>query len=398
MLKTVPISLKPVKCRQPPPMATETLTDAPDDLREKPGSSCPQDCPGCAHRDMSAAASLECKAQWVLKKLDHWRDCIRPIQPPEPALRTGYREKVCLSSIWKGDMWRFGLVSGGRVIPVPGCPVQSARVNSALACFSVCLPPPPLLPLLYYTQSGAQVALVVKSRHMPPLTWIDRRFAEKMEAVGVEGIWIHRNPSAGRRVFAKNWWDLVWGKARSKDEDGLVYGPCAFQQLIGRLYARALVAAQSFLTPGPEDLLFDLCSGIGSSLVRWCRITGRVTGVELDGESVYCAEQNAPQAVIYRGTCRHRLPQLSEILKSCDKRRFVYINPPRTGIEEEVCRWIGAECRPERLACLSCSAGTLRRDLLKLEKEHNYRVECIIPFDFFPYTHHVECLALLRRA
>ncbi len=396
MVKTISIALKPVKQKQQMPMAPKSLQTLPAHARERPGTACPRNCPGCAHRDMSAETSLERKTQWVHRKLQPWHPCIAPIQAPEPGLRTGYREKVCLSAAWEGGIWRFGLVSGGTVIPIPDCPVQSPAINQALACFRACLPPQQDLPLLYYTQSGAQVALVSKSRHMPPLSWLDRDFWEAMEAIGVEGIWIHRNPAAGRRVFAKNWWDLVWGNARSRDADGLVYGPCAFQQLIGRLYAEALDAAESFLAPGPQHHIFDLYSGIGSSLARWCQSTNRVTGVELGGESVRCAKQNAPQALIYRGACRHRLPQLTEILRNTDRKNLVYLNPPRTGIEDAVCRWIGAECRPERLACLSCSAGTLRRDLRILEKEYNYRVERIIPFDFFPYTHHVECLALLR--
>jgi tRNA/tmRNA/rRNA uracil-C5-methylase (TrmA/RlmC/RlmD family) len=48
-----------------------------------------------------------------------------------------------------------------------------------------------------------------------------------------------------------------------------------------------------------------------------------------------------------------------------------------------------------RIAYLSCSAGTLARDLAGLESA-GYVVCSLHPFDFFPLTHHVECLALLR--
>jgi len=47
-----------------------------------------------------------------------------------------------------------------------------------------------------------------------------------------------------------------------------------------------------------------------------------------------------------------------------------------------------------RLAYLSCSAGTLARDLSVLEAA-GYRVTGIEPYDFFPLTHHVETLARL---
>ncbi|MDD3708601.1 MAG: hypothetical protein PHR17_10130 [Aminobacterium sp.] len=46
------------------------------------------------------------------------------------------------------------------------------------------------------------------------------------------------------------------------------------------------------------------------------------------------------------------------------------------------------------MAYLSCSAGTLARDLLYLE-EKGYEVKHITPYDFFPNTYHVETLACL---
>ena len=56
--------------------------------------------------------------------------------------------------------------------------------------------------------------------------------------------------------------------------------------------------------------------------------------------------------------------------------------------------WAAAEFRPERLAYLSCSAGTLNRDLSALAAA-GYTVEALMPYDFFPQTHHVETLALM---
>ncbi len=56
--------------------------------------------------------------------------------------------------------------------------------------------------------------------------------------------------------------------------------------------------------------------------------------------------------------------------------------------------WISGEFRPQRLAYLSCSAGTLARDLALLTTS-GYRVVEIAPYDFFPQTYHVETLCLL---
>jgi tRNA/tmRNA/rRNA uracil-C5-methylase (TrmA/RlmC/RlmD family) len=82
--------------------------------------------------------------------------------------------------------------------------------------------------------------------------------------------------------------------------------------------------------------------------------------------------------------------------KTSSARRLAYVNPPRTGLEPEIMAWLTKDYRPARVAYLSCSAGTLKRDLECLEKS-GYDIVRITPFDFFPQTLHVECLALLKR-
>ncbi len=359
-------------------------------------SPCPDECPGCEHRSLTEAQSLELKYQRVCKNLEPWHQVIEPVEAPEPNLRTGYRDKVRLSACFESGRWKFGLVSGDSVVPIHACPVHTARVNQAVKHFTSALPSPDDMPLLYYTQSGAQVCLVVKSRHMPKAARLEPSLIEKVKKAGIEGIWLHCNPSAGRKVFAKNWWRLVWGSPRSKDDQGLVYGPTSFQQVMPGLFRKALDAAEDFFEPGDGCLFLDFYCGIGGSTARWSGLADLAAGVEINGESIDCAEKNAPAAYFYRGAGKHRLPQLNQLLRKRHSGRFVCLNPPRTGIEPEVCEWIVSACRPSSLACLSCSPGTLRRDLFFLEG-NGFSVERIIPFDFFPRTGHVECLALLSR-
>jgi tRNA/tmRNA/rRNA uracil-C5-methylase (TrmA/RlmC/RlmD family) len=55
---------------------------------------------------------------------------------------------------------------------------------------------------------------------------------------------------------------------------------------------------------------------------------------------------------------------------------------------------LAEEVRPPRVAYLSCSMGTLKRDLAVLAAA-GYRPHAIQPYDFFPQTQHVEALALV---
>jgi tRNA/tmRNA/rRNA uracil-C5-methylase (TrmA/RlmC/RlmD family) len=240
---------------------------------------------------------------------------------------------------------------------------------------------------------------VVKTNRLPDLSWFSPGVADALGSVGVEALWVHLNPSTGKRVFAKRDWHLVWGRPRSVTPTGFMYGPTSFSQLVPSLHTESLDTAEAFLAPAPGDLVIDLYAGIGLSLSRWDRRGARTIGVEISREAVDCARYNVPGALVLRGSCRDRIPQLNDWSDACStpgSRRFLYANPPRTGLEPEILDWATACYRPDRIVMLSCSAGTLSRDLQRLEQS-GYCVERLAPYDFFPQTHHVETAAFLQR-
>lgn len=334
---------------------------------------------------------------WLHRILATWAAQLQPIQGVAAAARWNYRRKVCLSAVWDAETgWNFGLWRRDELIPIPDCPVHAAPVRAMVRWLCRTLPPATEFPLAFFVQSGAQATLILKTHCAPSPGWLGTAQRLELAALGLEGLWLHLHPAAGRRLFARSGWTLLWGQPRSRDEFGLIYGPTAFQQQIPELYQRALDAADAFLAPERGDSLADLYCGIGASLTRWTRHGARTLGVELGGEAVECAGLNAPEAIVLRGKCADRLPQL-RIGTPATGTRLLYVNPPRTGLEPAVRDWAATEWQPERIAYLSCSAGTLSRDLAALTTT-GYTVEALIPYDFFPQTHHVETLALLWRS
>lgn len=357
---------------------------------------CEPECPGCAHRRMPRAESERRKMAWLSEVLAPWADRLGPVRGVGDENRWRYRDKAVLHAEWDGGRWRLGLRRRDRVIAIPECPVHSERVNVMARGLTRILPPADVFPLKYYVQSGAQAVLVLKAASLPGTDWLVP-LDHVLSAAGSEGLWLHLNPSAGRRIFAKNTWRLLRGEPRSRDEHGLWYGPAAFQQLLPVLHGESLDDAQRHLDPGERDAVVDLYCGVGSSLLRWERAGASTIGVEWSGEALACARLNAPRAMLLRGACAQRLPQLTAwVAQFPASKRLLYANPPRTGLEPEVLDWICNCCKPRRLAYLSCSAGTLRRDLVALENA-GFSVQEIAPYDFFPQTLHVECLTLLER-
>ena len=219
----------------------------------------------------------------------------------------------------------------------------------------------------------------------------------ELQSNDVEGFWLHLYPSTGKKVTGKGGWHLLFGHSRSTNEDGLVYGPQSFQQILQELYKNSLEEAQSFLNTGEDTAIIDLYCGIGTSLKKWTEFGAESIGVELGGEALECAAINLPEEQLLRGRCALRIPQLREFIaisKTAGKEILLYMNPPRTGLEKEISAWIAKEMKPARMAYLSCSAGTLYRDL-QFQQSQGFVVQRIIPYDFFPQTPHVEMLALL---
>lgn len=364
------------------------------DLPLRPG--CEPRCRGCRHRSWDAAESLAQKRDFIASKCAAWAGVLGAVQGVADDARWAYRDKVTLHAAHDGARWRFGLMVRDEHLPIEDCPVQSARVTALVHAAARVLPPPAVFPLAYWVQSGAQLVLVAKTHAEVPRDWVVA-VAPALSAARMSGLWLHRNPSAGRRLFMRSGWDLLWGEPQARDARGLVYGRAAFQQLIPDLHAASLDEAEAFLAPGPGDLVVDLYCGIGASLQRWCARGAAALGVELGGEAVACAAVNAPDATLLRGTCLTRLPQLERAVRAHPRAVLAYLNPPRQGLEPEVAHWLTRSARPARLAYLSCSPGTLARDLA-LCVAAGYRVVRLTPYDFFPQTHHVETLALLERA
>lgn len=325
--------------------------------------------------------------------LDRWGDRLAPIHSPAAGRRFGYRDRATLNVRWDETAgWRFGLMRRDELIAIHACPVHSPRIKRLIGALCAALPPHARFPLAYLHVAGAQATLVAKAKSFDDS--LLQALVGQLPGVGLDGLWVHCHPAAGRKLFARSGWHLAWGVPESVSPEGLVHGPTAFQQLLPELHDESVAMASRHLAPGPDVAVLDLYCGLGATLRHWTDRGAAALGVELAGGAVEAAIRNAPLAAVLRGTCLQRLPQVREWWHDQAGTGVAYVNPPRSGLEPELLAALAKEIRPQRIAYLSCSAGTLARDLAEFESA-GYAVRSLHPFDFFPVTHHVECLALL---
>ena len=71
----------------------------------------------------------------------------------------------------------------------------------------------------------------------------------------------------------------------------------------------------------------------------------------------------------------------------------IIVDPPRRGLDNTTINKI-LDLEVKRVVYVSCNPATMVRDLKMLEEK--YEVKEIPPVDMFPFTSHVECVAVLE--
>ena len=121
-----------------------------------------------------------------------------------------------------------------------------------------------------------------------------------------------------------------------------------------------------------------------------------VYGIEIVDEAVKMAEENASlnnveNTKFISGDVEIVLDELINIKHIIPD--VIMIDPPRKGLDNKSIENI-MKIRPNRFVYISCNPATLVRDLAKFE--NMYDVQEIQPVDMFPWTSHVECVAVLN--
>jgi len=169
--------------------------------------------------------------------------------------------------------------------------------------------------------------------------------------------------------------------------------PDVFQQANRYANARLVAAALDLLRPEGEDVL-ELFCGAGNFTGPLARRARSLAAVEVQGPALDLARADLGGGPV-RFFAGDALALGHALAREGTRYGALLLDPPREGMRG-LAPLLVALAAP-RAVYVSCDPATFARDV-RAAVEAGYRLDAVVPVDMFPQTHHLECVARLRRA
>lgn len=363
-----------------------TLTgDAIDILDANPNRD-PQPLPPGADLPLAYDAQIEVKEGIV-------RDALRRVAGVEVDLEPLRRSPKLLGYRTAAQ---YGVIEGGglgahqtasrKLVPLTNDPLVSEPVAEAIRILSAQpLPGVREVAIRGSLHEGRAAAGLLGEMRGPY-----ERLARRLVDSGLAGVsWGLRKPGVRFRAASK----VLAGNGELLEDFGGVLASVtvrSFAQVnpeaAGLLYQDAASIA------GEGKRAIDLYAGSGVLALHLANAYERVEAVEISEDAVKRGQGDARRLQAHAVKFRRGDARTVARYFPAD---LVAVNPPRSGIDAPVLKALG-EGAPARILYVSCDPPTWARDVGRLAA-HGYRVTFARPYDFYPYTHHVEMLSLLER-
>ncbi len=317
------------------------------------------ECGGCQYQNLAYPQQLEWKRKQVAEAFERLGGLKVEVDACHPSPKQyGYRSKITphFMTPRRAD-FPIGFLASGtsrRVIDVPKCPIATDAINSSFAKSRKEIRGNP-----GRFQRGA--TLLFRDCEEGVITDPRQVVTEKVGAIQLKFL-------AGE-FFQNN--------------------PSVLEQFVG--YAIKL-AQES----GAKHLVDTYC-GSGLFALSGARQFESVNGVEVSAEAARKAAENATLNRLVN--CRFIAGSAESIFKNIPVNgadSAVIVDPPRKGCDEAFLEQLH-RFNPRRIVYVSCAPDTQARDL-KYLCTLGWKVIAVRPFDLFPQTRHVECIAALERA
>ncbi|HBF88410.1 MAG TPA: 23S rRNA (uracil(1939)-C(5))-methyltransferase RlmD [Bacteroidales bacterium] len=172
-------------------------------------------------------------------------------------------------------------------------------------------------------------------------------------------------------------------------------GPKSFYQTNSEQAFNMYKIVREYADLKPTDIVYDLYTGTGTIANFVAKNAKKVIGIESIPEAIEDAKVNAEinninNAEFFAGDMKDILT--TDFISMHGTPDVIITDPPRAGMHNDVIARL-LETNARKIVYVSCNAATQARDISLMSEK--YDVIKIQPIDMFPYTHHVENIALL---
>lgn len=332
-------------------------------------------CGGCQLQHLAYAAQVQYKTQQVIEQLVRvggWseaeaRRIVRPTVPaPQPF---GYRNQVQFALTSEGQLG-FKAAHSNASVPITECHIAAPalmHMRQRLSVESV-----PELERVTLRASTDDELIIFESEADAPEIEID--WPVSVALVRPDGASM---ALAGRDYLIEN----IKGRP-FKISAG------SFFQVNTTVAEKLVNEVLAALTLREGDTVVELYCGVGLFTAFIAPEVQRIIGIEAAESAVEDAATNLDEfenVEIYCAPAEDVLPTL-EIRPD-----VALIDPPRAGCAPEVLEAL-LNFKPRVIVYVACDSATFARDAKRLAAGR-YRLEAVQPFDMFPQTQHVECVA-----
>jgi 23S rRNA (uracil1939-C5)-methyltransferase len=355
-------------------------------------------CGGCQLHYISAEHARILKQQALDQQLQHQLKLAHlNWQPTLTGPDSGYRRKARIG-VWfdkKTNQFTVGFrkAGGKEITQVTDCMVLSPVIAPVLAVLQK------VLPQLVQGSAVTHVEVLdadgkayVVVRHIRPLPQSDQ---QRLKQAWPEACWIGEGePDQFNDWMAADGSATVFTPSYAlADGQRLSFAPTDFIQVNATVNQAMVEQAIAWLAPAKTDQILDLYCGIGNFSLALAKHAGMVVGLEGVAAMVTTASRNARE----NGLSNTHFAQadLHVAWPKADwnqpKYQKVLLDPARAGALgaiEEVAR-----LKPAQVLYVSCNPTTFARDA-KVLLAKGYRLDKIGMMDMFPYTSHLELMAL----
>lgn len=174
-------------------------------------------------------------------------------------------------------------------------------------------------------------------------------------------------------------------------------GPKSFFQTNSIQANTLYTIAKEMAALNQDDNVYDLYCGVGSLGLFMADQCRQIVGIEQIPEAITDAKLNATLNGITNArfvTGQVEMLLAPSFVDAYGKPDVIITDPPRAGMHPDVITHL-IKSAADRIVYVSCNPATQARDL-KMLSQH-YRLISATPVDMFPHTHHIECVALLKR-